>query len=205
MKQLSSSIFHKTAIAVALSAASLAAQALSFECVTGSTGAGADAAGCTTLGESLASWSLVGNILTISNATAPDNASFISGISFDAGAGQTVSLVTPMNPGVLFTTGGGAHLPSSLGWTVDFDFQADKKPATNGVNAGESIAFQLGGVTLSDISHGDFKFGLHIQGLPEGRSEKLITTVPEASSYAMVFGGLGVVGLLARRRKAAQA
>lgn len=205
MKQFPSTVFHKAAIACILSAASLAAQALSFDCVAGSTGAGANAAGCTTVGASLASWSLVGNVLTISNAATPGNASFISGISFDASAGQTVSLVTPMNPGVLFTTGGGAHLPSSLGWTVDFDFQANKKPATNGVNAGESIAFLLNGVTLSSIDHGDFKFGVHIQGLPAGRSEKLVNAVPEASSYAMVFGGLGVVGLLTRRRKAAQA
>lgn len=186
--------------AAALSIAATGAQAYSFECVTGAPGAGSDALGCTNVGESLASWSLIGNVLTISNATANGNNSFISGISFDTKANQSVALGV-VQTGVLFTTGGGAKLPASLGWTVDFDFKADKKPSTNGINAGESIVFNLTDISLNQIRSGDVKFGLHIQGLPDGRSEKLVATVPEAETYAMALAGLSVVGALALRRR----
>lgn len=193
--------FRKTVFAATLLAgASLSAQAYSFECVSGAVTPTTNSAGCTNVGESLASWALAGNVLTISNASVAGNGSFISGISFDTSTGQSVSLISPQMAGVVFTTGGGAHLPASLGWTVDADFQANKKPSVNGVNAGESVSFLLGGVTLSNISNGSFKFGVHIQGLPEGRSEKLISAVPEASSYAMVLAGLLVVGAVARRK-----
>ena len=186
--------------AAVLSIAATGAQAYSFECVTGASGAGADALGCTNIGESLTSWSLVGNVLTISNAAAVGNNSFISGISFDTKANQSVALGAAQ-PGVLFTTGGGANLPASLGWTVDFVFKADKKPSTNGINAGESIVFNLTDISLNQIRSGDVKFGLHIQGLPDGRSEKLVAAVPEAETYAMALAGLSVVGALALRRR----
>ena len=193
--------FYKSVFLTAmLAGASLNAQAYSFECVSGAVTPSTDSVGCTHVGETLASWSLAGNVLTISNAASAGNGSFISGISFDTSLGQSVSLISPQMAGVLFTTGGGAHLPASLGWTIDSDFQANKKPSVNGVNAGESVSFLLGGVNLSNISNGSFKFGLHLQGLPEGRSEKLISAVPEASSYAMVMAGLLVVGAIVRRK-----
>lgn len=191
---------RRTVAATALSLVALGAQAYSFECVAGGAGAGADALGCTNIGESLTSWSLAGNLLTITNSAASGNGSFISGISFDTASNQTVSLGASQ-PGVIFTTGGGAKLPASLGWTVDYDFKADKKPSTNGVNAGESIVFNLTNISLAQIRSGEVKFGLHIQGLPDGRSEKLVAAVPEAETYAMALAGLSVVGALALRRR----
>lgn len=192
----------QTVAAASLALTAAVAQAYSFDCVTGSTGGGADAAGCTSVGESLASWTLVGNVLTIQNLTGAGNASAITGVSFDAVAGQTVALAATQGTGVLFTTGGGAKLPASLGWSVDFEFKPNRFPMSNGVNAGESLVFNLGGVQLADIQSGAFKFGLHIQGLPGDRSEKLINTtaVPEPETYAMVLAGLAVVGGIARRR-----
>jgi len=95
--------------------------------------------------------------------------------------------------------------PAGLNWTVDFNFQPDRKPTTNGINAGESLAFNLGGVSLADIQSGSFKFGLHIQALPGGRSEKLINlappAVPEPEAYATVLAGLADVGGMAARRR----
>lgn len=190
----------RTVAAAALSLVALSAQAYSFECVTGATGVGADALGCTNIGESWTSWSLAGNLLTITNTAASGNGSFISGVSFDTASSQAVSLGAPQ-AGVLFTTGGGAKLPASLGWTVDYDFKADTKPSTNGVNAGESIVFNLTNISLAQIRSGEVTFGLHIQGLPDGRSEKLVASVPEAETYAMALAGLSVVGALALRRR----
>lgn len=195
----------KAAIAMAAAASGLAAHAYSFSCVAGDVTPGSNAVGCTSVGTGLASWSLLGNVLTIQNAAGAGNGSVITGISFDSSLGDTVALAAAQGAGVLYTTGGGAHLPGSLNWTVDFNFQPDRKPTTNGINAGEALAFNLGGVSLADLQNGSFKFGLHIQALPGGRSEKLINlappAVPEPEAYAMALAGLAVVGGMAARRR----
>lgn len=191
-------------VAMATTLTSLAAQAYGFECVTGSVAPGSTAAGCTTQGSSLASWDLVGDLLTIRNADVVGNGSVITGISFDAVAGQTVSLSALQGPGVLYTSGGGANLPASLGWSTDFEFSPNKHPTSNGINAGESLAFDLSGVSLADVRSGAFKFGVHIQALGDDRSEKLINmtpAVPEPESYAMVLAGVVIVGGVLRSRQ----
>lgn len=204
MSSMTKTMSAKVAVAALAALASLTAHAYGFECVTGSVAPGTSAAGCTTQGSSLASWDLVGNVLTIRNADVLGNGATITGISFDAAVGQTVALAALQAPGVLYTTGGGANLPASLGWSVDFNFSPDKHPMSNGINAGESLAFDLGGVSLADMRSGAFKFGLHIQALDGDRSEKLINmtpAVPEPESYAMVLAGVVVVGGVLRRRQ----
>lgn len=195
------SIFRKMGLAITLASTTMAAQAYSFECVTGAAGAGADNLGCTTLGESLLQWSITGQQLTISNLAAVGNTSFISGVSFDTNAGQSVALAGTQQAGVSFATGGGANLPANLGWSVDYKFKANPPAKNNGVNAGESLVFDLTGFNFSDISSGSVKFGLHLQGLPDGRSEKLVATVPEAETYALGLAGLAVVAWMSRRRR----
>lgn len=200
MKQLTQT-FTKTLTALALCGAVGAAHAYSFECVTGAVTPATDALGCTNVGESLLQWTVVGNMLLIGNNDVPGNVSSITGISFLTASGQSVALSPFALPGVAFTSGGGAKLPASLGWGTTVDFKADKKPMTNGVNGGELIAFDLTGVTPASISSGAFKFGVHLQGLPDGRSEKLISAVPEAETYALGLAGLLTVAVLARRRQ----
>lgn len=191
----------KTVAALALCGAVGSAQAYSFECITGAVTPATDALGCTNVGESLLQWTVVGNMLLIGNNDLPGNASSITGISFLTASGQSVALSPFALPGIVFTTGGGAKLPASLGWGTTVDFKANKKPMTNGVNAGEMIVFDLSGVTPASIASGAFKFGVHLQGLPDGRSEKLISAVPEAETYALGLAGLLTVAVLARRRQ----
>ncbi|MFT3859310.1 MAG: hypothetical protein QM742_18000 [Aquabacterium sp.] len=151
----------------------------------------------------MASWSLTDGVLTISNAAGSGNGSFITGISFDLSAGQTVALSASQGAGVAYTSGGGANLPASLGWSIDQEYKPDGKPATNGIHAGESLSFDVGGVTLADIGSGAFKFGVHVQALGGDRSEKLINVsqVPEAGSLAMMLAGMAAMsGVVARRR-----
>lgn len=185
-------------LGAAVLGASLSASAATLSCVTG-------ANGCTTLGESLVSWSLTPSagaqyLLTIANLAQPGNASFISGVSFDLGAGQSVQLAAAQNPGVSFVSGGGAHLPNTLGWTVDADFGARPSAKVYGVNAGESLVFTLSGYTPAGSA---LRFGVHLQGLPDGRSEKLVTAVPEPQTQVMLLAGLGVIGVVGARRRAA--
>lgn len=204
MSSMTKKTLAKAVLASIAALASLTAHAFGFECVTGSVSPGSSAAGCTAEGASLASWDLTGNVLTIRNAAGAANGSVITGISFDSIVGQTVSLSALQGPGVLYTTGGGANLPASMGWSVDFEFSPDKRPVTNGINAGEALAFDLSGVSLADVHSGAFKFGVHIQALTGDRSEKLINltpAVPEPESYAMVLAGVVVVGGVLRRRQ----
>ena len=180
---------------IAMLAASGSAQAFDFTCVTGDSG-------CTTAGTSIASWSLSGNVLTIATS-ASAGTGFISGISFDTSGGDAVVLAPTQGAGVLYTTGGGANLPASLGWSIDYEVKPDTKPPTHGINAGESLAFNLTGVTLADIASGAFKFGVHVQALPGDRSEKLVNSpVPEAETFALALAGLSVLAVMRRRRAA---
>ncbi|WP_286742816.1 PEP-CTERM sorting domain-containing protein [Aquabacterium sp. UBA2148] len=191
----------KSFLAACMALGGASAHALSFECVNLSND-------CTTAGTSIASWSLSNNVLSISNAATVGNQAVITGISFDLAAGQSVSLAGTQGTGVLYTTGGGANLPASLGWSIDAEFKPATKPMTNGINAGETLSFLLGGVSLADIQSGAFRFGVHVQALPTlGGSEKLINTtaVPEPQSLALALAGLGLVASLARRRRASAA
>lgn len=200
MKHFSSKL-RRVVLGVGLLGAVASAQAGGFSCITGTTGVGTDAKGCSALGESLLSWSLAGDVLTISNQAAAGSAAFVSGISFAAASGQTVSLADAQMDGVAFVNGGvGANLPASLGWNITYEASAANKPARSDVDPGEAIAFKVSGVSASDITSGAFKFGVHLQALPLDRSEKLVASVPEPETYALGLAGLVVVTGLSRRR-----
>ena len=82
-------------------------------------------------------------------------------------------------PGVSYTTGGGANLPGNLGWTVDYKFKPNAPAASKGVNAGESLAFNLNGFGLSDITAGNVKFGLHSKGCPMAATKNWLPPCPK--------------------------
>lgn len=67
----------------------------------------------------------------------------------------------------------------------------------NGASAASPVSFNMLG-----NAQGDYTFNMASTGLLTFTVPSVTTPVPEADSYAMLLAGLGVIGLVARRRKA---
>jgi PEP-CTERM motif len=110
---------------------------------------------------------------------------------FTAGA-QPPNLPGGNQPGVLFVS------------DLAFDSGSGNR---NGINYGETARFRFTGAGVQDFASGLLDGGVHVRSLASGRSESLVTVsaVPEPETYAMMLAGLGLMGAVARRRKAKQA
>jgi len=154
--------------------------------------------------------------------------SSLTDVYFDDGSLLGIASITDSGTGVSFSQFAspgnlpGANLASPAFQTTA-GFSADSNPAVspNGVTNGEWVAIKfnlLSGKTYADTlaalalpnggGAGDLRIGLHVQSYPGGYSESFINNpvpVPEASTYAMMLAGLGLVGLMgAARRKSLQ-
>ena len=118
--------------------------------------------------------------------------------------------------GVSFSWGASpSNLPSGNGLTPSFsaNLGADSNAPTrpNGVNPTEWVSFRLlTGLTTTaaDLASGSLRVGIHVQGFSGGGSESyvnrsttVVAPVPEPEAYALMLAGLGVVGVVARRKR----
>lgn len=209
--------------AVLLGAAPLAASAttLGFDCITSNSGTNCSA-GETQLKVEVSDSG--GLFFKFTNTGSM--AMSITDVYFDDGS--TALLATPMtitsSGGVSFSQGaappnlpGGDSLTPAFNVTAGFLADADEPPPQKGVNPGEWLGISFAyasGKAFSDVdgelSSGDLRIGIHVQGFANGGSESFVNLppseappIPEPATVAMLLAGLGIVGWRVRRRAAA--
>ncbi len=174
--------------------------AQSFHCIS-------DSSSCTAANN--LSWSLSGRSLIIKNNAA--DASFIRSVHFDNGSGMSVLGVTGWTgSAVAFRkaeTMGENVLPGGLpvgffpdvSWTAEGSVYRDIQK--NGVGAGESITFDLTGVSEKNLINGTLRVGVQLEGLTDtkgGYASISLVTVPKPGTYVLLlgslFGGLLLLG-----------
>jgi hypothetical protein len=143
------------------------------------------------------------------------SASSITDIYFDDKSLFQSLTVGSQSSGVDFSAGASpGDLPAGNDASPDFvatsALTADSNPPAqpNGVNPGEWVQLSLLLASdkdflsvLNDLSSGDLRVGIHVQGFSDGGSESFITTpVPEPEIYAMALVALGVLGMYRRRQ-----
>lgn len=180
------------------------AQAQSFACISAP-------ANCA-VAQGLLTWSLTGNVVTVSNAAGSSNQSFIRNVYFDTPLNTSVSYTGHTGLVTLNSGSNPALLPGGNGsFASDFSWSAANPGSKFGVNAGESISFTLTHITLANFTNGSARIGAHLQGLQGGASASLVSfvtpvsAVPEPESYALLLAGLGLMCAVSRRHRAKRA
>ena len=94
----------------------------------------------------------------------------------------------------------GLHTDASLQFTWEVLFENSGGPSNPARLAiGDTATWTITPGPADSFS-GDPKL-IHINAFLNGESIKLVPGIPEPSTYAMMFAGLGVVGFMARRRQ----
>jgi hypothetical protein len=147
----------------------------------------------------------VGNVYTFT-LTADDldalftAGAFIGAIAVDSAVTPVVSAVTGDSP-VTVVSGGG---PGG-GYEFRFDLTGAKQAR---LTSGESVTWTATFASAVELSASSF--ALHVQGLTVAQGDSAwytvstptVSAVPEVDTYAMMALGLGLMGFVARRRRA---
>lgn len=139
---------------------------------------------------------------TLDFLTAPDASAFVKNVKFQGDSGTFTDLSTQTVASSSFCNPGCVDAGTPYNWEISF-------PTANNatrLTIGEEAKWTIG---AAFDSFGDPSL-IHINAYMNGQSIKLegctdcgpVPSVPEPETYALMLGGLGVVGFIARRRRA---
>lgn len=218
-------IIRKSMLAAATLGAAFVAMPLStanavpigFSCITGN-----DAGNCA-VGDAQLSVEITdiggGQVLLEFMNSGPADSSIADVYLDDAVPGTIMSVADLIDadqnggdPGVDFSMGATPpNLPggNAVGFSATTGLTADSDPPVqpNGVNPGETLGvifnLNLGSTfadVLADLTDGDLRIGIHVQGFSNGGSESFVNVpVPEPSAALLI--GLGMAALGTRQRR----
>ena len=189
------------------------AATLSFDCITN------NLAGDCAIGEAQLSVDVTdvgsGQVLFTFNNSGP-GASSIADVYFDDGTLLGIASIDNSDSGVDFAQlASPGNLPGANNATPPFQttagFSADSNPPVqpNGVNPGEFLGItfdlQAGGTfadVLSELTTGELRVGIHVQGYESGGSESFVNNPVPVPAAIWLFGsGLLVLVGIARRKR----
>lgn len=181
--------------------ASVTSAAYSFtSCVSGDCGS---VGGTVQSVATLTMTSITNGVSFALTSTSPVAGSFISALYFNGPSGQIT-----WNAGQVYkaidwssNSGGSATSQNGYNWDITYPTGANKDRLLNGDTANWTITGT--GLSLQSFALTGNGMMVHVQGLANGRSEKIgaVAAVPEPESYAMFLAGLGIIGAVVKRRK----
>lgn len=137
------------------------------------------------------------------NSTSPIPGSFISALYFNGPSGVMTWNAGQVYKAIDWSTKAGGSDTSQNGynWDITYPTGANKDRLLAGDTASWTITGA--GVSLQSFALTGNGMMVHLQGLPNGGSEKIgaVAAVPEPESYAMFLAGLGIIGAVVKRRK----
>lgn len=129
------------------------------------------------------------------------SSAFLGDIWFNGPAGT----VTNISGNAFKNNGTPAYDPQT---NAGYQFTWDANyPTSNSSNSDRFLAtdystWQILGNGITSASFGR-PMMVHVQGLADGSSIKVLSPIPEPEAYAMFLAGLGLMGFIARRRRTA--
>jgi hypothetical protein len=128
---------------------------------------------------------------TLDFLSAPDPSAFMFNVEFNGPNGT----FTDTSTDTVATGVYGAFTDAGLDFTWKVSFPTANTP--DRFTIGETATWEI-------APAGDFgdPTQVHINAFLNGESIKLTPAIPEPSTYAMLFAGLGAIGFMARRRRA---
>ncbi len=154
--------------------------------------------------------------LELTNTSPVDNGGYLTAFAFENPQDWVSNITTFSSSNSNFALMGGTSFMDTIQASPfgDFDIGASATGGqwlgggnpSGGIAAGDmdTFSFILAGTNLDTVTLEDFgSLAIRMRGFDGGGSDKILTPVPELSTWIMMLVGLGVLGLHASRKRSA--